>query len=220
VDKNFTVYAFDLFYHGKSTRVQDHLHKSEWCKWLGDFLQAEKIDEFSVLGYSLGGRFAIASVLKFPDKIKELFLIAPDGIFLTPWFKLATTPGIKLLFKYLMLNPDKMERLMKFNEKSGVVNKYVDDFVRKEMGDDENRKRVYISWNYFKTLGYSKKELYRRFNRYSFDRKLIIGEKDHIIHPKGILPIVEKMGHFEVDILPLKHHQLARPEVAELLIKA
>lgn len=218
VKKEYTVYAFDLFYHGKSIRPYKKLMKEEWSEYLNAFLVKENINFFSVVGFSLGGRFAIATSLIFEKQTEELILIAPDGIFLTKWFKLATHPSIKWLFKYLMLNPEKLDKLINLNDRYKIVSPYLGDFVRKEMGEADNRKRVYISWNYFKSLGYSKKQLFFLFNKYSFKRRIILGSKDHIIRPKQILPIIHKMGEFKVDILPLKHHQLIKPEVAKLLV--
>ena len=213
----FTIYAFDLFYHGQSIRPYENLPKAEWKDWVVQFLKQEGIDRFSILGYSLGGRFAISTALLFSTKVNELFLVAPDGIFLTPWFKLATTPGLRSVFKYFMMHPDRLERTLAFNDRSRVINKYVADFARKEMGDLDNRKRVYRSWNFFKTLGYAKKTLITHFSAATYKKTLIVGDKDHIIKPSGILPIIEKTDAFQVHHLPLKHHQLAKPHVAELL---
>ena len=215
----YKIYAFDVFYHGDSKRVEKPLSKQEWKEWLTEFLAKEKLESFGTLGYSLGGRFAIASTLAFPERISEVNFIAPDGIFLTPWFKLATSPGLRAIFKYLMMHPDRLEQLLTVNDRSKIVNKYIADFARKEMGDAENRKRVYFSWNHFKPLGYTQKALIEGFNNIQADKKIIIGETDHIITPKGILPIVRKMHDFKVHQLPLKHHQLIKPEVAELLLK-
>ncbi len=219
LEEEYSVYAFDLYYHGSSIRPYKILTKSEWKTDLSSFLTKEDISEFTIVGFSLGGRFAISSALSFPDRTKDLILIAPDGIYLSIWFKLVTKPYSRWLFKYMMLNPNKLEGLIAFNEKYRLVSPYIGDFVRKEMGDAENRKRVYISWNYFKTLGYSKRELFRLFNKYSFPRRIILGSKDHVIKPDKILPLIDKMGDFKIDIIPKKHHQLIKPEVAKLIVQ-
>ncbi|WP_370086195.1 alpha/beta hydrolase [Ekhidna sp.] len=215
----YTIYAFDIFYHGKSHRSKSTLTKKQWASYLLEFLQKEGVDNFSVLGYSLGGRFAIASAMILPKQVDEVILIAPDGIYLSIWFKLATSPWIRWLFKYFMLNPEKLERLIELNDKYKIASPYMGDFVRKELGEADNRKRVYISWNHFKTLGYSKRQLINAFNKHSFKKRIILGEKDHIIKPVKILPIIRKMGDFRIDTFPLKHHQLIKPEVAKLILE-
>ena len=216
---HYKIYAFDVFYHGDSKRSEKPLKKSEWKEWLAAFLEKEKIDSFGTLGYSLGGRFAIASTLAFPERVSEMNFVAPDGIFLTPWFKLATSPGLRALFKYLMMHPDRLEQLLTINDRSKIVNKYVADFARKEMGDYENRRKVYLAWNHFKPLGYTHKELIVGFDNIPVRKKIVIGDLDHIITPKGIIPLINQMQDFSVHRLPLKHHQLIKPEVAELLIE-
>ncbi|WP_420578612.1 alpha/beta hydrolase [Ekhidna sp.] len=218
LSEKYTIYAIDIFYHGDSTKELGDLTKTEWKSILSHFLDQENIVQFSILGYSLGGRFAISSSLAFPEKVRELILIAPDGIFLTIWFKLATNWTIRWLFKYIMLRPNKLEKLVAFNDKYKLVSPYLGDFVRKELGDEANRKRVYTSWNHFKSLGYTKKQLTKHFQSHRFERHIILGSKDHIIKPAKILPIIQKMGDFKVDILPLKHHQLIKPEVAKLIL--
>lgn len=214
----YTIYAFDIFYHGNSNRVLKNLSKIEWNKYLTEFLIKEDIQKFDVLGFSLGGRFAIASSIMNPKKVKQLILIAPDGIFLTIWFKMATNPMIRWLFKYFMMNPDKLQSLISINDRYKLVSQYLGEFANKELSNPENGKRVYHSWNHFKTLGYTKRQLIKLFNQYDFKRRIILGKKDHIIKPEQILPTINAMGAFNIDVLPMKHHQLVKPEVAKLIL--
>ncbi len=213
----YTIYAFDLFYHGESHRQYKKLSKQEWKDHIIKVIEKEGIEQFTLLGYSLGGRFAVATALSFPNMTKEIILIAPDGIYLTIWFKLATTPIVRSAFKYMMLNPDKLEKWIRFNDKVRIVNKYIADFIRKEMGTPESRKRVYISWNYFKSIGYKRGKLIALFQKHTFKRRIILGSKDYVIKPKSILPIIEKMGNFEVTILDKKHHQLLDEDTVNLI---
>lgn len=215
--KIYTLYAFDLFNHGESSDSRQNLSKRTWKLHIDQVLKKNGIDKFSVLGYSLGGRFALSTALSFPKQIEEIILIAPDGIFLTLWFKLATTPGIRFVFKYMMENPDRLEKWIQYNDKVKIVNKYVSDFIRKELNSKENRSRVYISWNHFKTLGYKRRILIKKFQELTFKKSIILGSKDHIIRPVDILPIVDQMGGFEINVLKKKHHQLLDRDVAELI---
>ncbi len=218
IGEEYTIYAFDLFYHGLSNRENKKLSRKEWRHYLDAFLKRESIDSYSIIGFSLGGRFAIATALAWPKRTNEFILIAPDGVFLTIWFKLATNFGTRWLFKYIMLQPNLLERLIYYNDKYRIVSPYLGDFVRKELGDYTNRRRVYISWNNFKSLGYSRRQLSNLFKKQVFKKRIILGSKDHIIKPEKILPTIKKMGHFQVDILPMKHHQLIKSEVAKLIL--
>lgn len=215
--KKYTVYAFDLYYHGESTRDYGNLTKKEWKANFSEFLTYNQIESFSVFGFSLGGRFAIATVLAFPDRVDHLYLSAPDGIYLTPWFHAATFPGLKLIFKFYMLRPARLDRLIQRSLKVGLISKYLADFVQRELGMPENRKRVYISWNHFKPLGYSHRQLREQFKDASFEKTLILGEKDIVIPPKKIMPILKNCD-FEVILLDKKHHQLVKFDVVEHVV--
>lgn len=211
---DYTIYSFDLFYHGKSHRPFEKLSKNRWSSYLEQFLEQEELSRFDVLGYSLGGRFAIATAFCFREKVQHLTLIAPDGIYLTPWFKLATYPVLKTLLKWAMLHPSLIDRLLNLNDRFPIIDSYIAQFIRKELGSLENRKRVYVSWNYFKSLGYNKRQLAEGFTNSKYSKTLVLGDKDHVLPPKVLLPLIKKMGAFRIHRLPMKHHQLIRPEVA------
>jgi len=215
--KKYTVYAFDLFYHGESTREYGDLSKAEWKRNFKKFLAENDIRTFSVLGFSLGGRFAAATALAFPDRLTHLFLLAPDAIYLTPWFHAATFPGLKRIFKFYMLHPARLDQLIRRSVKLRIISRYMADFVKRELSAAENQKRVYISWNHFKPLGYSRLQLREHFKNSSFKKTLILGSKDIVIPPRKILPILKGCG-FEKIILEKKHHQLVKEDVVEFIL--
>jgi len=77
----YTIYTFDLFFHGNS-RWQNNraLEKEDWKKVLQLFFDREKIEDFEIAGFSIGTKFVLAAMELFPDRVKRIILIAPDGI--------------------------------------------------------------------------------------------------------------------------------------------
>lgn len=218
LESKYRLVSIDLFYHGDSERPHGNLTKSEWKSILENFLNHLNIDRFRVLGFSLGGRFAIASCLELAHRCDELILVAPDAVYKTPWFKAATTPGMKWVFKFFMKNPAAMHRLVSTCVRMGIISKYIGDFVERELGKPENRMKVYYSWNHFKALGYRRQQLREKLKEFQGSKHLVIGDMDIVIPPTKILPILDGCG-FNVTTLPLKHHQLIKSEVAQLLIQ-
>lgn len=49
--------------------------------YLRGFIQAMNLDEFSLLGNSLGGHLALLYVLQYPQKVRSLILTASSGLF-------------------------------------------------------------------------------------------------------------------------------------------
>src|SRR5690242_12625904 len=54
----YTFYSFDLYFHGKSnwTNGEVPLEKHEWKNIINAFLKENSIEEFALLGFSLGGK--------------------------------------------------------------------------------------------------------------------------------------------------------------------
>ena len=68
-DNQYTIYLFDLPYHGKSGGINGNnyvenevITKEIWEEYLGEFLQESQIQTFSIIAFSMGGRFALATV--------------------------------------------------------------------------------------------------------------------------------------------------------------
>ncbi len=95
LEKNYTVYSFDLFYHGRShwPDSEQPLSKEFWKEMITAFLQEQQIDRFSLVGFSLGGKFVLATLEALPERTDEILFIAPDGIRTSFWYSLATYPS-------------------------------------------------------------------------------------------------------------------------------
>ena len=107
LSKEYTIYNFDLFFHGKSEwHAGDKMLTPAFCKELfSSFLSEQKINQFSLLGYSIGARIVWTLVLEFKNQVKEIIVLAPDGITISNWFKIATRTLVnRKLFKYAVLN--------------------------------------------------------------------------------------------------------------------
>ena len=214
----YRLHTADLFYHGESKKPLGYLSKDMWKEIFEGFINHLGIQRFSVLGFSLGGRFAIASALLLPQKCDALLLLAPDAIYKSPWFIAVTASGFRPIFRYFILNPKSLDRLIRFAVKVRIVSRYLRKFVEKELGTAENRRRVYISWNHFKPLGFSHSELKKQLQAFSGKKVLILGTKDIVIPPVKIIPIL-KGCNFEVIELDKKHHQLIKEDTAKELVE-
>ena len=203
----YTYYLFDAPYHGKSTRRNSKFSVSEWVELFQQFLDSEGVQKFSLVGYSLGGRFALTTSYFYTPQINQLFLVAPDGIYKNRWYKLGTGIG-KFTFKYLMKNPTIFFKILDKMDGKNWVHPSLIKFARQELGPKENRIRVYQSWVYLKPLGIKKSSLVKRFNEHQLKIAVLLGSKDNIIPPKRLVPLFKKIPTATIEIQPLKHHQL------------
>ncbi len=211
LSNQYTVYAFDIFFHGKSkwNRGKTPLEKSFWKSLLVEFLRQYEIDRFSLLGYSMGGKFALASLEAFPKKIENVFLLAPDGIKTSMWYSLATYPLVfRRLFKSMVFNPYRFHRIANLAFKIGLIDKGILRFAESQMNTQEKRKQVYSSWVVFRHLKFSMDHIASIINSNNIDLTIIVGKYDKIITGKNMNRLVKRLTNYNLEILETGHNGL------------
>jgi len=156
--KHFTVYSFALFHHGGSTyppgkSPDEPLDLETFRELLEAFCTANNIGEFSLMGYSLGGKVALQYMQLMPERVRSLILLAPDGIKKSFWYHYATqnTRG-KKLFRKMVQRPDLFFRLIKYLRMMGIVSGKMEKFTISQFSDEVKRKKVFNVWNTYSLL--------------------------------------------------------------------
>ncbi len=72
------VIAVDLPGFGESDKPVRPLHAAFFARWLAGFLDAVGVDRAHLVGNSMGGRVAIETGLRSPDRVGKLGLLAPS----------------------------------------------------------------------------------------------------------------------------------------------
>jgi pimeloyl-ACP methyl ester carboxylesterase len=215
----YTFYSFDLFFHGQSRWPfgERPLSKAYWHEILDQFLQENKIERFSLLGFSLGGKFALASFEAFASKVNEVILLAPDGIKTSTWYSLATYPiALRALFKSMITKPGVFSAVVKMAKGLNLIDKKVLQFSESQMQTEENRRRVYCSWVVFRHLHFDLKKLAVHFNSNSTSVLILIGQFDKIITAKNMQEFISRVPHATLQILATGHNGLIQESVKVL----
>lgn len=180
-----------------------------------------KITKFSLLGYSMGGRYVISSLYAFSDRVQHCFLIAPDGVVKRGSYELATFPyGMQQLFKFFMRNPSPFFTFLNVVEKTRIVDPWTIKFSRSQLKDPRQREMVLKSWITLKRLRLKQNELVSLINKPSFSSVFIFGKHDRIIQPKRHFHFLNKLQNTKVFILDTGHAKLLHAsfsKIAELL---
>jgi pimeloyl-ACP methyl ester carboxylesterase len=210
LQKEYTLYAFDLFFHGQSTWPdQTAVENSDWKKILELFLEKEKIESFIVAGYSLGGKFALATVLVFSERIQKVFLLAPDGVRVSAWYHLATYPvAFRWLFKSMIDKPERFKRVIRTLRTLGLVHKGVLRFAESQMETVDKRRRVYFSWVYFRHLTFDLRKISQLLNRFRIPVTVIVGKYDKVIPAQNMIPFLAMVNLKKVEVLDAGHNDL------------
>jgi pimeloyl-ACP methyl ester carboxylesterase len=204
----YTLYIIDLFFHGKSewNDGERPLEKKTWNKIIGTLLHEQEIDSFSILAYSLGGKFALTTLEGYPHQIKNIFLIAPDGIKTSFWYRIATYPPfLRKIFKTMIDHHDRFLMIARTLNRLRLVDKGLAKFADYQMGTVEKRKRVYYSWVVFRRMTFNLRKLAGLINENEIALTVIVGKYDKVIRPRNMHRLLKHVRDYKVEILQSGH---------------
>lgn len=219
--ENFTIYSFDLPFHGKTIWKEEEqaLEKKAWKEIIKGFIIEKNLDSFSIIGFSIGGKFALVTLELFPEKIEKLILIAPDGIKANFWYSLATYPYVsRAYFKSLIHQPGLFFKAISIMSKISLMDKTILKFVALQMNTVQKRKQVYFSWIVFRDLKFDLKKIGHLINNHGIDVSLYLGEFDRLITVAQMRRFLGYLETCNLRILKTGHNSLL-VKVAEDLKK-
>jgi len=218
LSSEYVIYNFDLFFHGFSewNNSDNPLTHDYWKKILSAFMEEYKIEKFSLLGFSLGAKIALSTVEIFPDKIEELYLLAPDGLKENFWYKVATARFARKMFRYTILKPHVFYRITKTLNIFNLVDKSTLRFSHIQMNSRDKRRRVYYSWTVFKGIAPNLYLVIEAINQNKIHVELYGGRHDRIISPNRIQNFARKLHQYQLEILNTGHNNLL-DEVASFI---
>ena len=222
----YTIYAFDLPFHGKS--IVDNVNqlsqnevitKSIWKDYLTTFLTENKIETFSVIGFSMGGRFTLATVEAFPKRIESMTLVSPDGISEHPIYAFATRFSLtRKVFKYVIFQEDKLLSFTKFFAKMRIVPESSIRFAHRMLDTPTKKKQVFQSWTGFRYLKFNLKKLAEQINNENIKVTIFTGKYDTILPSEKVLPLATKLPNVQLITLEAGHTKIL-DKVVEYLKK-
>lgn len=206
----FTLYAFDIFYHGKSkidTRINEpNFGKVELSELVDLFMSTRKISRVSLIGYSLGGKLCMCLIELLPGKIDQVFLMAPDGIKIGFWNKFVSQTKLgRLIFRQVVKNPNPALLLIELCRRTKLIPLKVDSFLRIQLAEEDNRKRILGLWVLFKDMIPDNRRIKKHITRYNINYIAFFGRYDLIIPLKYGLEFQKGLKKPGVEILECGH---------------
>ena len=215
----YTIYSFDIFFHGVSewNKGEQPLGKPFWKELLTQFVNQHNIDRFSLLGFSMGGKFVLATLEAFPERTESIFLLAPDGIKTNFWYSLATYPiAFRKLFKSMINRPQRFKAIENFAVKVGWIDRGIVRFIESQMDTPEKRSRVYHAWVVFRHLKFNMKAIAEIINSHKVKVMVIVGKYDKIITTQNMDHLLTHLDHSTLKILETGHNQVIQESVKVL----
>jgi pimeloyl-ACP methyl ester carboxylesterase len=210
----------DVFYHGRSAWRDPNLtlSKSIWKEIISELMRKEGFSEFHLIGYSMGGKFSLITYELFPEKVKSLKLLAPDGIKTGLWYSLNSYPSfLHQSFRSVIFKPNRFFKIIENLEQVGLVESSLTKFVKNEMKTRSKRAQVYLTWRVFGGFQPQLATIISETRNRKTPIQLYIGEFDKMITGENLKRFSSKIPHLEVITLPVGHGQLIEETVKNIL---
>lgn len=209
--KNYRIYSFDLPFHGKSEPQKSDapITPPALKDFFDKFLESERINRFVIMAYSIGAKIGLNLVKIYPGKIDKVILIAPDGLKINFWYNFSTGNLVsRKIFRWVVYHPTAFFKIADFLSATKIVHTSVTRFAESQMGNLKDRELVYFTWIGFRHLNLDRQELGARINRNKIPVQVFLGERDRIIRPHHIKPLIRYLSGTEIIMLPSGHNTL------------
>jgi len=206
--KEFTIYNFDLFFHGGSRWENgiEPIPETYISLFIDAFLTSINKKKCSFLVYSIGARLAWLYTQQRPQNVEKIIALAPDGINISPWYKIATEtyPG-RLLLNYLLQSKNRMGRLIKIGRLLRLAPSSTTRFAESQLTTEWQRNNIYKTWITFRKLKGNISRLSEALNKYDIPVKIYLGSMDRFVTLKKFKKFLSKTTTVEVIVLESGH---------------
>ncbi len=186
--KRYKIISFNLPYHGTS-RIDDHILRRTISKDVLKelfqlFLHQHRVEKFSLMGYSLGGKIVLQLTEFFPEQVNAVFLFAPDGIRYTWSNGFVTRNAIgKRLYQRVIKNPTRFFNLVKMLQSMNLIHEKISDFLQNSLDTKEKRQLVWDVWICFRDIKPNISKIQELINEHGIRMHLFFGKYDRIVPP-------------------------------------
>lgn len=215
----YTTYLFDLYFHGDSEwgYGESPLEKDHWKATVEQFLSENNVKQFCIAGFSLGGKFALATLEAFPSQTQEVFLLAPDGIKTSFWYSLATYPVIfRSMFKSMIRHHNRFMAIIRVLNFLGIMDKGLLRFAQHQMNTEQKRRRVYYSWVVYRRLVFDLSYIAKLINANKIPLTIITGKYDKVIRSENMSGLLNLLNEPRAVIMDTGHNGLIEAAIPYL----
>lgn len=207
----YTIYAFDLFFHGESNwEESDTIMSPAFIQeFIAGFALRNNIQRFSLLGFSIGARVVLAAIPLFSSMIDHVWLLAPHGVKSDYLYKFATRSGIGTrLFRGMLSQSGWLFCLFDLMARSGIADRKLLRFAKSRLRTEAGRKRVYNTWMLYSALDKPWKEVVAVLNTSGIRLIVVLGASDFLFKPDYFESRLKDVINKEIMTLESSHERL------------
>ena len=208
--RTYRVYSFDLFFHGQSEwNEEDPVTKPRWAALMRQFLEDEQVGKLAVLGYSIGARFALATIESFPRQTTDCYLVAPDGLLSNPWFTIATGSVVgRSVFGHVMNHPKDLSRLFRLGSALRLIDPATLRFIEHQLDSSSKRQRIFKSWTGFRLLQLNLSALQRLLDSSGIRLIVFLATRDRLVPEQKVRTFLKRLKSAHLEIIDSNHRRV------------
>jgi pimeloyl-ACP methyl ester carboxylesterase len=217
--RHFTVYSFDLFAHGESEWKEDReLETDDLRNIFSRFLESENIERFSLMGYSMGGRWALSLLNLYPYRSEAIYLVAADGLMHgTVIDILSRIRQSNKIINYLIRHPKIIFNGIKMGHVAGFIDRETMNFYMEKNDTREKREQVMRRIVLCKNLFVPGKVLLDKIWSHHIHLHLFYGAHDYIMPPILTSRFTKALGKHILHTLDDDHLLIIKPPFRDAL---
>ena len=216
---HYTTYVIDLPFHGKTEWPHAFFNKEDVLRLVELLLKEINAREFSLMGYSFGGRICQHLFLAQPNRIKQMFLIAPDGMRKKYFGRADQMPAIvRYLGKKIVNRPNWVFYLNEKLEKLGLSPPYLGKFLKIHLATERRRRRLFGYWDSIRFFKLKIEEVKSKIQETKLPVHLYFGARDQIIPVEQALAFKKGLPTVHLHVME-EAHDLINENLSQLMKK-
>jgi len=181
----------------------------KWAQWVQQLCAQENIERPYLLGYSLGGRLALASALALNTRVQRLVLCAAEGTGPSFWYSLATGSGVgRFLLQTLVNNPAWLSAATRLLVGTGILQKSMARFATSQLKTQAARKLVADSWLALRLLPGPVEKATSALVKTKTPVTVYAGQYDRVVPVARLHAFAGRVPGTQVHIVPVGHNAL------------
>jgi pimeloyl-ACP methyl ester carboxylesterase len=208
LEDRFTVLAIDMPYHGATVWQEQRPFTPEDLHTIVLQLQPQANKEVHLFGYSMGGRLALAYFQQYPEAVKSISLVAPDGLHGKLWYSFVTQTRLgNRFFHNTMHNPAWLHRFIRTTDRYKLVPSGLTSAANYFLNNEAGRLQLYNRWTSLSRFHTRLPLICKYLGQYKVPLRLLFGQTDPIVSykhgqqfqkrcPKQVSVTIISAGHF------------------------
>ncbi len=206
-----TILAVDLPFHGDTWWRRDDYQPAQLAAVVEAVLEQEDNKQFEAIGHSLGARLWLHLPPHFQNRMKSLYLLAPDGL-QTRWLYLVEwlPPRFRRLTARLARRPERLLALIRILYRIRLIDHFLFRYLQHHLSDKQRRQRLLHTWFSLSYFRLGRKQVGRLLGQVKAPVLVLLGSKDRLVSPAAIRRRLKGIEGIMIREVEANHRSICR----------